>query len=85
MVGDSVPAWLLHQDLEGKWPLTAKEAFHLIHGEALGGLLHDWDGFSANAFKHLVPGGWVEIRELDLRFSPREGKREGNGVQVGCY
>ncbi|KAL4733935.1 hypothetical protein BDV11DRAFT_70174 [Aspergillus similis] len=76
MVGDAGPAWLLHHDLEGPWPFTAKEAFHLIHGEALGGLLKDWDGVYANVFKHLVPGGWVEIREHDLKFCPREGKEK---------
>ncbi|KAL4746949.1 hypothetical protein BDW72DRAFT_206905 [Aspergillus terricola var. indicus] len=76
MVGDAGPSWLLHRDLEGPWPFTAKEAFHLIHGEALGGLLKDWDGFYANVFKHLVPGGWVEIREHDLKFFPREGKEK---------
>ena len=76
MVGDAGPSWLLHRDLEGPWPFTAKEAFHLIHGEALGGLLKDWDGFYANVFKHLVRGGWVEIREHDLKFFPREGKEK---------
>ncbi|KAE8378075.1 hypothetical protein BDV26DRAFT_262222 [Aspergillus bertholletiae] len=76
MVGDAGPAWLLHRDLEGPWPFTAKEAFHLIHSEALGGLLKDWDGFYTNVFKHLVPGGWVEIREHNLKFCPREGKEK---------
>ncbi|KAL4971166.1 hypothetical protein BDW66DRAFT_44595 [Aspergillus desertorum] len=76
MVNDSGPAWLLHQDLEGTWPFTAKEAFHLIHSEALGGLLKDWDGFYVDVFKHLVPGGWVEIREHDLKFCPRGGKEK---------
>ncbi|KAL6234075.1 hypothetical protein BDW75DRAFT_213388, partial [Aspergillus navahoensis] len=76
MVGDAGPAWLLHRDLEGPWPFTAKEAFHLIHGGALGGLLKDGDGFYANVFKHLVPWGWVEIREHDLRFCPRGGKEK---------
>ena len=55
---------------------TAKEAFHLIHGEALGGLLKDWDRFYVNVFKCLVPGGWVEIWEHDLKFCPREGKEK---------
>ncbi|RDW78907.1 class I SAM-dependent methyltransferase [Aspergillus mulundensis] len=76
MVKETGPAWLLHRDLEGPWPFTAKEAFHLIHGEALGGLLVDWEGFYSNVYKHLVPGGWVEIREHDLRFHPRQGKEE---------
>ncbi|KAL4995767.1 hypothetical protein BDV10DRAFT_124629 [Aspergillus recurvatus] len=76
MVNDGSPAWLLHRSLEGPWPFTSKEAFHLIYGEALGGLLEDWEGFYANVFKHLVPGGWVEIREHDLKFQPRAGKEK---------
>ncbi|KAL4946550.1 hypothetical protein BDV06DRAFT_233127 [Aspergillus oleicola] len=70
------PDWMIHEDLEGPWPFTTKQAFHLIHGEALGGLLTDWKGFYANVFKHLVPGGWVGLLEHDLRFHPREGKEE---------
>ncbi|KAL4909587.1 hypothetical protein BDW74DRAFT_146826 [Aspergillus multicolor] len=76
MVNDGSPAWLLHRHLEGPWPFTPKEAFHLIHGEALGGLLADWEGFFANVYAHLLPGGWVEIREHDLRFYPRQGKEK---------
>ncbi|KAL4977668.1 hypothetical protein BDW66DRAFT_158756 [Aspergillus desertorum] len=51
---------------------------HLTSGKpfALGRLLKDWDGFYVNVFKHLVPGGWVEIREHDLKFCPREGKEK---------
>ncbi|KAL4799057.1 hypothetical protein BDV19DRAFT_385738 [Aspergillus venezuelensis] len=70
------PNWIIHEELEGPWPFTARQAFHLIHGEALGGLLVDWSGFYANVLKHLVPGGWVEVLEHDLAFHPREGKEE---------
>ncbi|KAL5342261.1 hypothetical protein BJX70DRAFT_395231 [Aspergillus crustosus] len=65
---------IVHESLEGPWPFSPKEAFQLIHGDALGGLLADWEGFYANAYKHLLPGGWVEVREHDLRFYPRDEK-----------
>ncbi|KAL5001721.1 hypothetical protein BDV10DRAFT_192033 [Aspergillus recurvatus] len=84
MVGDAGPSWLLHRDLEGPWPFTAKEAFHLIHGKALGGLLKDWDGFYANVFKHLVPGGWDATKqwsELMDDTARKFGKRINMGAE----
>ncbi|KAL4972382.1 hypothetical protein BDW66DRAFT_162953 [Aspergillus desertorum] len=88
MSGDSRPAWLLAQDLEGPWPFTAKEAFHLIHGEALGGMLKDWEGFYANVFKHLVPGGWEgkwdatkQWSELINEAAQKFGKRINMGAE----
>ena len=60
--------YFIHHKLEGSWPFTAKQAFHLIHAQSLGGLITDYDGFYANAYRHLVPGGWLEVWENDLRF-----------------
>ncbi|KAJ5770481.1 uncharacterized protein N7511_002532 [Penicillium nucicola] len=57
-----------HHELEGDWPFTAKQAFHLIHAQSLGGVIADYDKFYANAFQHLLPGGWLEVWENDLRF-----------------
>ncbi|GFF33395.1 hypothetical protein IFM46972_03878 [Aspergillus udagawae] len=65
--------WLVHHDLEGDWPFSAKQAFHLIHAQSLGGLLVDWEGFYQNAYKHLVPGGWLEVKEHDIRLCSDDG------------
>ncbi|KAL4956777.1 hypothetical protein BDW69DRAFT_192138 [Aspergillus filifer] len=70
------PKWIIHEELEGSWCFTAKQAFHFIRGEALGSLLTDWEGFNTNVFKHLVRGGWVEVLEHDRNFHPRRGKEE---------
>ncbi|EAW07589.1 uncharacterized protein ACLA_023030 [Aspergillus clavatus NRRL 1] len=40
---------------------------------SLGGLLTDWEGFYDNAFKHLVPGGWLEVKEQDIRLCSDDG------------
>ncbi|KAJ5789949.1 uncharacterized protein N7518_006960 [Penicillium psychrosexuale] len=53
-----------HHELEGDWPFTTKQAFHLIHAQSLGGVITDYDRFYANAFRHLLPGG---ARLLALR------------------
>lgn len=58
----------VHHNLEGDWPFTPKQAFHLIHAQSLGGVIADYDRFYANAFRHLLPGGWLEVWENDLRF-----------------
>jgi hypothetical protein len=65
--------WLVHHDLEGDWPFSAKQAFHLTHAQSLGGLLADWQGFYRNAYKHLVPGGWLEVKEYDIRLCSDDG------------
>lgn len=58
----------IHHDLEGgDWPFSSKQAFHFIHAQSLAGLIADWEGFYRNAFRHLVSGGWLEIKENDLR------------------
>ncbi|KAB8078289.1 hypothetical protein BDV29DRAFT_152818 [Aspergillus leporis] len=58
----------VHQDLEGDWPFSARQSFHLIHTQSLGGLIADWVGFNQNAFKYLVPGGWLEVRKKNIWF-----------------
>lgn len=59
--------YFVHHDLEGEWPFSSKQAFHYIHAQSLGGLIADWEGFHRNAYKHLVPGGWLEVKENDIR------------------
>jgi predicted methyltransferase len=58
----------VHHELEGTWPFTARQAFHYIRGFALGGVIADYDGLYRNAYKHLLPGGWFEVRDHDLQF-----------------
>jgi hypothetical protein len=57
-----------NHEIEGQWPFTPKQAFHLIHAQSLGGVIADYDGFYANAFRQLLPGGWLEVWENDFRF-----------------
>jgi hypothetical protein len=67
-------AWLwpafvtVHHELEGDWPFTARQAFHYIRGFALGGMIADYDALYRNAYKHLLPGGWFEVRDHDMQF-----------------
>ncbi|KAL3483768.1 hypothetical protein BJX62DRAFT_230758 [Aspergillus germanicus] len=67
--------------LEGDWPFTARQAFHFIRGFALGGMIVDYDGLYRNAYKHLLLGGWFEVRDHDLQFfvDTPSGDADGNG------
>lgn len=39
----------------------------MIQAQSLGGVPADYGRFYANPYQHLVPGGWLEVRENDLR------------------
>ncbi|KAL4892359.1 S-adenosyl-L-methionine-dependent methyltransferase [Aspergillus ambiguus] len=71
--------YFIHHDLEAEWPFTSKQAFHLIHAQSLGGLIADYDGFYARAYRHLVPGGWLEVWEKDLRFFTESNNEQDEG------
>lgn len=50
-------------DVESVW--VFKQPFDYIHGRALGGVISDWKKFQAEAFKHLKPGGWLEMQDFE--------------------
>ncbi|KAL3481314.1 hypothetical protein BJX99DRAFT_163418 [Aspergillus californicus] len=52
----------------GGWPFTARQAFHYIRGLALWGMISDYEALYAKTYRHLLPGGWVEIRDNDMQF-----------------
>jgi hypothetical protein len=43
------------------------KGLHLIHGQGLAGRISDRKGLYQNAYKHLVPGGWMEVKEHDIQ------------------
>ncbi|KAL4860293.1 hypothetical protein BDV12DRAFT_181810, partial [Aspergillus spectabilis] len=83
---DPVCGWLwptyvtVHHELEGEWPFTARQAFHYIRSLALGGMIADYDGLYRNAYEHLLPGGWYEVRDHDLQFFVDAGSGEDDGT-----
>ncbi|KAL4860496.1 hypothetical protein BDV12DRAFT_104601 [Aspergillus spectabilis] len=69
----------VHHHIDGDWPYTARQAFHYTRAHALGGMVASYEGFYRNAFRHLLPGGWFEVRDNELRFltdSPSPEKEE---------
>ncbi len=65
------PTWVppnckfIVDDLENEWLYNSSEAFDYIHGRALGGSIKDWKSLYQQIFKHLKPGGYVEIQEYE--------------------
>lgn len=51
-------------DAEGEW--AYQEPFDLIHFRGLSGAFSDWPGIYLQAFKHLKPGGYIEVTEFDI-------------------
>jgi SAM-dependent methyltransferase len=50
-------------DAEEEW--TYHEPFDLIHFRGLSGAFRDWAAVYDQAFKHLSPGGYIEVVESD--------------------
>ncbi|PLN75107.1 S-adenosyl-L-methionine-dependent methyltransferase [Aspergillus taichungensis] len=50
-------------DAQGEW--TYHEPFDLIHLRGLSGAFADWQSVYQQAFRHLGPGGFIEIADAD--------------------
>jgi trans-aconitate methyltransferase len=53
------------EDSDTEWTFKPHEAFDFIHGRAMGGSIKDWKVVYGEIYKHLKPGGWVEIQEYE--------------------
>lgn len=54
-------------DFEQPWAYTDTEAFDLIHARDLFGSVSSWPMFLSNAHRSLNPGGWIEIKQCELK------------------
>ena len=53
------------EDSDAEWSFESDDAFDYIHGRAMGGSIRDWKTLYREIYKHLRPGGWVEIQEYE--------------------
>lgn len=54
-------SFIRHNANDSEWPL---EKFHFIHGRMLDAGIHDWPAFRATCFRHLAPGGYLELAHV---------------------
>ncbi len=52
-------------DADTEWRFEPEDSFDYIHGRAMGGSIKDWKFLYGEIYKHLKPGGWVEIQEYE--------------------
>ncbi len=76
------PAWVppnctfYVDDSESRWTFQPNDAFDFIHGRAMGGSIKDWPLLYSEIYKHVKPGGWVEIQEYETWALPNDDKDE---------
>lgn len=51
-------------DAESDWSYTF-ESFDFIHGRGMAGGIKNWDRLYEQIYRHLKPGGWVEMQEYE--------------------
>jgi ubiquinone/menaquinone biosynthesis C-methylase UbiE len=52
---------------EAVWPYSPLESFDLVHWRVLAGAIKDWPAMYREAYKHVKPGGWVEVQEHEVQ------------------
>ncbi|GKT42096.1 putative methyltransferase tdiE [Colletotrichum spaethianum] len=58
-------------DVEEEW--TWSRPFDYIHSRVMTASIGDWEVYLRNCYDNLVPGGWVELQELDLFATSDDG------------
>lgn len=51
-------SFIQHNANDPEWPL---EKFHFVHARMVDAGVHDWPAFRATCFRHLAPGGCLEL------------------------
>ncbi|KAK2792234.1 hypothetical protein FQN52_003711 [Onygenales sp. PD_12] len=60
-------------DVEETWSYKPSEAFDYIHSRDMAGSIKDYDRLFAQAFKHLKPGGYLEMQSFAADFFSDDG------------
>jgi hypothetical protein len=61
-------------DFEDEW--LYQTGFDFIHGRELEGCIADRDRLLKQAFKHIVPNGYIELQGVDARLESDDGTIE---------
>jgi SAM-dependent methyltransferase len=58
-------------DATAEWTFLAP--FDYVHTRTIASGIKDWDALLEQCFKHLKPGGWVELQEFHMPFTCDDG------------
>jgi SAM-dependent methyltransferase len=73
------PTWLppnchfIVDNVESSWTYSSTESFDYIHGRAMSGSIKDWPKLYSEAYKHLKPGGWIEMQDFEASLQSDDG------------
>ncbi|KAK8115747.1 S-adenosyl-L-methionine-dependent methyltransferase [Apiospora sp. TS-2023a] len=73
---------LRRHNADHNWPFES-ESFGYIHGRMLASGIHDWPGFLSKCWKHLAPGGHLEL--LDLVHPFRADDQEADSPEASPF
>ncbi|MCJ1232962.1 hypothetical protein MMC14_000916 [Varicellaria rhodocarpa] len=62
-------------DVESEW-LYKENSFDYVHSRYMIGAISDWKAMIRKSFKHIKPGGYFEIQELDPPLLSDDGSSE---------
>lgn len=68
-------------NLEAEWNYDEKKPFYYIHGRHLGTALDKPRHVIKEAFKHLAPGGWLELQDPQLPLSCNDDTLKGTYLE----
>ncbi|MCJ1300074.1 hypothetical protein MMC08_002868 [Hypocenomyce scalaris] len=66
-------------DVEGDWTYT-EDSFDYIHIRIMITAISDWKSTIRKAYRHLKPGGYFEIQEIDPRIASDDGSLQPHHV-----
>jgi len=80
------PAWVPPNcqfevdDVESEW-VYPENTFDLVHNRFMLGSIKDWDEHFSRVFRHIKPGGYLEVKEGVLEIYSQRGPCPGNSAK----
>ncbi|KAF5569306.1 methyltransferase [Fusarium phyllophilum] len=67
-------------DIEDEW--TYSQPFDYIHSRVMTSCIADWGDYLTKCFNNLVPGGYLEIQEVDVNIKSDDGSLSPDNVTL---
>ncbi|PCD42360.1 hypothetical protein AU210_004890 [Fusarium oxysporum f. sp. radicis-cucumerinum] len=67
-------------DIEDEW--TYSQPFDYIHSRVMTSCIADWGDYLTKCFSNLVPGGYLEIQEVDINIKSDDGSLSPDNIML---